>query len=262
MKIKYKWYESWWFILVMFLLWPLVVPFFVGCAMLHLRHQKQAEWNKKILEERFKAYINSIPSHDPVVNPDKIIKRQKLRDMPEIKIKNITKRTNLSLLPAFAVIDTETTGLNASSDRIIELSAVIYESFTPTETYTTLINPGCHIPENASQINSIYDADVQGAPTIGNIADDFLNFIDNLPVVGYNIPFDLQFLYCSGIDIISNRKIYDAYKLARKAFPGLDSYSLVNVSASLGISYPAHRSLADCIVTGAVFNAEAKEIAE
>lgn len=259
-NVKYEWYESLWFIIIMFLLWPFVIPLIIGIAMLHKRNAKTAQHNHDQMMMQAAQKANSIPRQDIIFSSSTKLERQQLSDMPEIKFKNITKSTNLSAMPAFVVIDTETTGLSASTDRIIELSAIIYEDFKPVKSFSTLVNPGRHIPERASAVNNIYDNDVATAPPLDYVADSFTKFIKNLPVVGYNVAFDLKFLYCSGIDIMDDRKFYDAYALSRKAFKGLDSYSLQNVASALGIVYNAHRSLDDCYATGDVFKAAALTI--
>ncbi len=189
------------------------------------------------------------------IDKNNILTRKALRDMPEIKFKNITKAFNKNSLPTFVVVDVETTGLYAYKDRIVELSAIFYEDFQPISCFSTLINPGKPIPEDASDINGIYDEDVEDAPTIAEVSNSFLEFIGNCPVVAYNASFDLKFLYCSGIDLISAKNpLYDAYALARKAYKYNYSYTLPAVANNIGIYYNAHSSLHDCYATGKVFD--------
>lgn len=64
----------------------------------------------------------------------------------------------------FIAFDLETTGLDATSDRIIEISAVLFENFAESKRFSTLVNPGCPIPLSASRINGIYSEDVKDAP--------------------------------------------------------------------------------------------------
>ena len=260
--VKFEGYESWWFILLMFLLFPLVIPFFIALGCLGSRNEKIAAHEHKIVLDKVKKEIDSIPKHEIAIDSSAKLKRARLSDMPEIKFKNITKRTNLATIPAFAVIDVETTGLSAGSDRIIELSSIIYEDFEPVETFSTLVNTKKHISEEASEINHIHDEDITSAPPLDSVSGSFVGFIKNLPVVGYNVAFDLKFLYCSGINIMDGRKIYDVYALSKRAFKGLDSYSLSNVALELGITYSPHRSLDDCFATGAVFKAAAHELTD
>ena len=183
--------------------------------------------------------------------------------MPEIKFKNITKSFNPDSLPAYVVFDVETTGLKAYSDRIIELSAILYEENEPISCFTTKINPGKPIPAAASEVNNIYDKDVSDAPSISAVSGSFFEFIGSCPLVAYNASFDLKFLYCSGIDLISlKNKVYDAYALAKKAYDSayVKSYTLTDIANFNNIYFDAHDSLNDCYATGLVFQKSILEI--
>ncbi|MCF3424450.1 exonuclease domain-containing protein, partial [Escherichia coli] len=62
------------------------------------------------------------------------------------------------------------------------------------ETYHQYINPECKIPLNATNIHGITDEFVNDMPFFKNIAQDFLNFIENHNIVAHNGMFDLGFL--------------------------------------------------------------------
>lgn len=203
----------------------------------------------------FKAKLNSIPSVEIDINPTTLT-RAHLKDMPEIKTSNIVKTFNPSSLPAFVVIDTETTGLKANADRIVELSAIIFEEYLPTSSWSTRIKIDRPIPPEVSLINGIHDEDLVNAPLLEEVAESFKNFIGNLPIVGYNISFDLKFLYCSGIDLVSlKQKKYDVLTLARKEYKDIiaGGFSLENVCDYNNIVYIPHQSLSDCYATGELF---------
>jgi len=98
-----------------------------------------------------------------------------------------------------AVIDVETTGLDAKSDRIISV-AVIRTQFVSTgeelrgDTLTAVVNPGCSIPWQASQINGFTDEDVAGQPSFADEAEEIREFIGDRELVGHNVSFDKRFL--------------------------------------------------------------------
>ena len=99
------------------------------------------------------------------------------------------------------------------------------------------------------------------APSLEQISNSLLEFVGNCPVVGFNLAFDLKFLYCAGIDLFSKRKCYDAYLISKKAYADyLSSFSLVDVAAYNDIYFDAHNSLNDCLATGLVFEKAIKEI--
>lgn len=192
----------------------------------------------------------------PEINEENTLERKKLSEMPEIKIKNITKSFDKdSKLPTFVVLDIETTGLKPTSDRIVQICAMRYELFEPTEAFVSYVNPEKHISEEASKVNGIYDDDVKDAPQLAAISESLLEFVGTSAIVGFNVSFDLQFLFCSGIDLITKRKIYDAKALAKKVYKqDLDYFSLNNVLAYNGISIKEmHDAKVDCFATGIVF---------
>ncbi|MBQ7703339.1 MAG: 3'-5' exonuclease [Firmicutes bacterium] len=192
----------------------------------------------------------------PVINKGATLNRNRVSDIPEIKIQNITKSFNVEAkLPSFVVIDMETTGLSPGKDKIIQVSAIRYDDLQPEEAFVTNVDPDRHIPEDASQINGLFDEDVKGAPLFSEIAESLIAFVGNSPIVGYNVAFDLKFLYCSGIDLITNKKIYDVMALAKKVFKNdLYNYELKTVAEACGIVIDNyHHAKADCYATGQAF---------
>lgn len=205
----------------------------------------------------FASQLKAVPLTPASIDPGAKLERLRLSDMPEIKYTAITASFNPDRLPSFVVIDTETNGIKIQGGRILELSAIRYEDFQPVAAWTSLVNPEKAIPADATAVNGITDDMVAGAPTLAQVSASFIDFIGTSPLVGYNLPFDLKFLYSRGIDLTAQkRKYYDVLEVARRAFKKDEvfSYKLVDVSEACGI-FPdsAHRSLADCFTTAQVF---------
>jgi DNA polymerase-3 subunit epsilon len=102
---------------------------------------------------------------------------------------------NLNLKRPLAFIDLETTGVNVSSDRIVELS-VLKVSPTGKEEWMTLrVNPEMPIPPKTTAIHGIKDEDVAGSPTFKEIAKNLAAFLEGCDLAGYNaVKFDIPVL--------------------------------------------------------------------
>ena len=176
----------------------------------------------------------------------------------------------------FVVFDTETTGLSASKERIIELAAIRFVNGVPTEIFETFVNPEKHIPSEASAINHITDEMVKDAPTMSQILPSFEAFVGTSPLVAHNLAFDLKFIYYSGSNIMNTpRKYFDtlknAQKLLRKPKSRYDKelgmwsadydgeydvydHKLETLAVYYGIAFPCkHRAAADALVAGKLF---------
>ena len=222
-------------------------------------HDRFALWDRKINE--FNLKYADIPCCEIQLS-DEPVKRNKMLMIPDIKYASVGKTFNKGKLLKFVVVDVETTGLKASSERIIQLSAVKYVDWEAVEIWNTYIDPKREIPKEASDINGITDDMVKGKPTIKQVAKSFADFVDNWDVVGYNLPFDYRFLYAEGIDLTEKkRKYYDVYALAKKAYKDdLDEFTLIEVAKYNGIYFNAHNSLNDCFATAEVFEKVIDEI--
>lgn len=94
------------------------------------------------------------------------------------------------------VIDTETTGLDASQGhRIIEIGCVELKSRRKTERYYhQYINPERSIDDGAFEVHGISNEDLADKPVFADIAQSFIDFIRGSEVIIHNAPFDEEFL--------------------------------------------------------------------
>ena len=76
----------------------------------------------------------------------------------------------LNLCNPIIFFDLETTGLDVSTDRIVELCYIKVEPNGNEETCSMRINPERHIPEESSNIHGITDEDVKDCPTFKQVA--------------------------------------------------------------------------------------------
>lgn len=151
----------------------------------------------------------------------------------------------------YVVFDLETTGISPEWDSIIEISAIKVKGHKPVAEFSSLINPGRHIPEEASRVNGITDELVREEPELGTVLPQFLSFIGNEILVGHNIQsFDLKFLCRDahellGIEIPND--YVDTLSMARACLPQLKHHRLTDISRYFSIGVEgAHRALNDC----------------
>jgi DNA polymerase-3 subunit epsilon len=93
-----------------------------------------------------------------------------------------------------ALIDVETTGRDASVDRVVELGIVIGRGGEIVGRHNWLIQPGVPIPEEARAVHGITDADVKDCPPFAAIAEEVAQALVGCIPGAYNAPFDRAFL--------------------------------------------------------------------
>lgn len=102
---------------------------------------------------------------------------------------------NLNLKRPLAFFDLETTGVNVSADRIVEISILKVFPDGSEAVKTLKLNPGIPIPLESSLFHGIYDEDVQHAPTFKDVAVEIADFIGDADLAGYNSnKFDIPVL--------------------------------------------------------------------
>lgn len=133
---------------------------------------------------------------------------------------------SLKLIRPLVFFDLETTGVNISSDRIVELSLVKQNPDGSLDSRTWRINPGIHIPAEASAVHHIYDADVAACPHFADVAGELLAFISGCDLAGYNsnhfdVPLLQEELLRAGCDVDLRREhhLIDAFVIFQKHTP-------------------------------------------
>ncbi len=124
------------------------------------------------------------------------------------------------------VIDTETTGLDpAAGHRIIEIGCVELFNAIPTgQTYHVYLDPERDIPEEAFRVHGISAEFLAGKPKFAEVAEAFLAFLGDAPLVAHNAEFDMRFinaeLAADGFALIGAERVIDTLALARRRHPG------------------------------------------
>jgi DNA polymerase-3 subunit epsilon len=101
----------------------------------------------------------------------------------------------LQLKRPIIIFDLETTGINLTEDRVVEISLIKVMPDGTTDTKTRRINPEMHIPEQATAIHHITDDDVKDAPTFKQIAKSLAKLFEGCDIAGFNSNrFDIPML--------------------------------------------------------------------
>jgi exonuclease len=131
----------------------------------------------------------------------------------------------LNLKNPIVFFDLETTGINVSSDRIVEITYLKVEPNGNKTSKTLRINPQMHIPEQASAVHGIYDQDVADCPAFRQVAASIAKDIEGCDLAGYNsINFDIPLLVeeflRADVDIdLKKRKFVDVMVIFYKQEP-------------------------------------------
>lgn len=147
------------------------------------------------------------------------------------------------------VLDTETTGLDYTRERIIEFAAVRLENGKIKGEFQTLINPKQHIRKSSMAIHGISEEMVQDAPTEAEILPQILDFIGDYPIVAHNAIFDYSFLNEACIrnydKELTNARI-DTQQMFKEVFPDLPSHGLEALTKKFNVEFTKHhRAMAD-----------------
>jgi DNA polymerase-3 subunit epsilon len=125
----------------------------------------------------------------------------------------------LQLTRPIAFIDLETTGINISTDRIVEIAIVKILPDGTRQVKRKLINPEMPIPPGSSAIHGITDEMVKDAPTFKQVANEVKQFIEHCDLGGYNSNrFDIpmlieEFLRVDIAFTVDGRKLVDVQKV-------------------------------------------------
>ncbi len=122
---------------------------------------------------------------------------------------------NLKLKRPIIFFDLETTGIDISNDRIVEISMVKVGVDGEKIVKTRRINPEMHIPEAATAVHGISDEDVKDEPTFRQIAKSLAAFIEGCDFGGFNsnrfdLPMLVEEFLRAEVDVnFDNRKFVD-----------------------------------------------------
>ncbi len=149
----------------------------------------------------------------------------------------------------FVAFDTETTGLIAANERVVEVSGVRFSLDGEIGTFDELVNPGQPIPGAAARVHKITDAQVVDAPAIGHVLPRFIEFAEGAILLAHNAEFDVTFLNQEALRCgykMPRVPVVDTVELSRLLRADLPNHKLETISKAFGFPAPTyHRALAD-----------------
>jgi DNA polymerase-3 subunit epsilon len=128
----------------------------------------------------------------------------------------------LNLKNPIVFFDLETTGVDTSRDRIVEISTVKVFPNGDKEVKTRRLNPEMHIPEEATAVHGITDEDVANEPPFRAIAKSLAAYLEGCDFGGFNsnkfdVPVLMEEFLRAGVNVdFKNRKFIDVQNIYHK----------------------------------------------
>ena len=171
-------------------------------------------------------------------------------------------RSIIAFPDTYCVIDTETTGRSPQWDHIIEVAAVKISDGQEVGRFSSLIQPpnmpgGTYVDDFIEALTGITDEMLAGAPFAPDVLEEFATFVEDAPVVGHCVSFDIDFLYDSFdryLDRPFSNDYIDTLRLARKLHPEMSHHRLADLVQLFDVAHnDAHRAMGDVEATAECF---------
>lgn len=173
----------------------------------------------------------------------------------------------LADLPSL-VLDTETTGLDVSRDRIVQIGAVAMRGaeFENAAALDRLVDPGCPIPARAVAIHGIDEAMLAGAPRFSGVCNEIETIAAGRVWIGHNIGFDIA-LVAREMALLGRKwrrpQSLCTTQLFAALYPRERDLNLESLTAHYGLSDAGrHSALGDAQMTAALWRCILGDLAE
>jgi DNA polymerase-3 subunit epsilon len=163
----------------------------------------------------------------------------------------------------FVCLDCESTGLDTSNDRMIEIAVARFTFDQVMQRFESLIDPECEIPQVSQEIHKISSEMLQGKPKAAQILPEVLKMIEGHIIVGHGIGFDIALIAAEAKraqipTTIEKQRFIDTLRMAR-LYGESPINSLERLRQHFNIEPEgAHRAMSDVIVNIEVFKYLAK----
>lgn len=221
--------------------------------------KRAMKWGMKSIAITDHGVVQAFPEAHKLLgydNPDmKIIYGVEAYLAPD-KTAIVTNTKGQDIDTMYCVLDLETTGFSATTEKITEVGIMKVKNGEVLEEFSCFVNPEKHIPQRVSEVTNITDEMVADAETIDKVFPKILDFIKDCVLVAHNAPFDIGFLKqnAKNLGYEFDYTYLDTLSLAKDLFPDYKKYKLGKIAENLGIKVEvAHRALDDVDTTVKVF---------
>lgn len=222
----------------------------------YLRKRRKKEYKEEMNKRINQTSVNIVRMEDqsnrnfPIANYYNI--ESSYRDRKYIELKDD------SMPRDYIVFDTETTGLEPCSERIIEIGAIKYINHIKIDEYNQLIYPEMRVSNFITDLTGITNRDLIEQPLFKDVYMDFIDFIEDLPLIAHNAPFDIK-MVAAELDRINEpmfrNLVINTVSLAKKAIPKgvVENHKLTTLKEYFGLEYNSHRAIDDCEVCATLY---------
>ena len=222
--------------------------------------KRAMKWGMKSIAITDHGVVQAFPEAHKLLgrdNPDmKVIYGVEAYLVPE-KENSVTNVKGQDLDTTYCVLDLETTGFSAVTEKITEVGIMKVKNGELIDEFSCFVNPEKPIPQRVVEVTNITDDMVKDAETIDKVFPKILEFLGDSVVVAHNAKFDVGFLKQNAKVLGYNfdYTVLDTLALAKDVFPEMKKYKLGKIADALGIKVEvAHRALDDVDTTVKVFN--------
>ena len=221
--------------------------------------KRAMKWGMKSIAITDHGVVQSFPEAHKLLgrdNPDmKIIYGVEAYLAPD-KENSVTNAKGQSIDTTYCVLDLETTGFSAVTEKITEVGIMKVQNGEVIDEFSCFVNPEKPIPQRVVEVTNITDDMVKDAETIDKVFPKILEFLGDSIIVAHNAKFDVGFLKQNAkvLGYEFDYTVIDTLTLAKDIFPNMKKYKLGKIADELGIVVEvAHRALDDVDTTVKVF---------
>lgn len=162
----------------------------------------------------------------------------------------------------YCMLDVETTGHYPGVDSIIEIGAIKYQNGQEVDRFQSLVQPpvsrnGLFVEDFTTEYTGITNDMLANAPKTPDVLEQFADFLGDTIIIGYNISFDVNFLYDAYVEYLGRtlpNDHIDCLRMARRLYPEMEQHRLSDMTERFGIvNQRAHRALCDVEATQSLY---------